>query len=299
MRIAIIGGGAIGLLFGYYFAKAGMDLRFYVRRKNQADALNESGLELVSENRLYTVGVEAEVLGETSTIDTGLVVIAVKQYHLHELKSTIYEKISIDSKLLFLQNGMSHVHLMDALPHPEVFAGIVEHGALKLKDNQVAHTGIGTTRLAAFRGSLDSIDQLLDKLANEAFAFEYQKDWYEMMAAKLLVNAVINPLTALYRVENGELAAREGFAKNMRRLFDEAIGTLRLENETLHWENVLRVCRKTASNRSSMLRDIEQGRLTEIDAISGYLLRKAEEKNASLPFTQFVYDSVRGMTGNE
>ncbi|HET7580923.1 MAG TPA: 2-dehydropantoate 2-reductase [Bacillales bacterium] len=295
MRIAVIGGGSIGLLFSYYFSVGEERPVVYVRRQEQAESLNNNGLTLLREGKSDTVEVRAQLFQETENIEADLVVIAVKQYDLTGMTELIHHRISREAKLLFVQNGMGHVKLMDTLPQSQVYVGIVEHGALKDGENRVKHTGVGTTKLAAFRGELETTSFTWDKLFGQDFPLEFHDDWYRLMAQKLLVNAVINPLTALYRVENGALLDKEGFRQNMRRLFDEAFGILNLDSKDRRWENVLEVCQRTASNRSSMLRDMETGWITEIDAITGYLLEKAKDGDLSLPYTTFVYDSVKGL----
>lgn len=299
MNVAIIGGGAIGLLLGFYFAKNQEQTTLYVRRREQADLLERSGLKLAREGTLREVKVHAKVLEETESIEADLVVIAVKQYDLRGLTDLLRTKVSETTKLLFVQNGMSHLPFMKALRQSNIYVGIVEHGALKNGEHKVEHTGSGTVKLAAFRGDLADAAPIWDKLNDTKFPLEYREDWYSLMAEKLLVNAVINPLTALFRVENGALVERPGFQRNMRRLFEEAFSVLDLGSKSECWENVQNVCRSTAKNRSSMLRDIELGRPTEIAAISGYLLECGKAKNLVMPYTEFVYDGMKSMSGSE
>jgi 2-dehydropantoate 2-reductase len=66
-------------------------------------------------------------------------------------------------------------------------------------------------------------------------------------------------------------------------------------NEEQMWELVTTICKNTAQNKSSMLRDIEEGRKTEIDAILGYVLAEAKKIEREVAITQFLYDSIKGM----
>ncbi|HEU5139996.1 MAG TPA: 2-dehydropantoate 2-reductase [Bacillales bacterium] len=298
MNVAIIGGGSIGLLFTYYFTKKVENTVLYVRREDQAELLNRSGLKLYREGTLREVKVKTKVLQEEEKIKADLVVIAVKQYDLAELAETVKTRISEQAQLLFVQNGMGHVSIMKTLPQDHIYVGVVDHGALKIAEHKVEHSGEGTVKLAAFRGDSDAAAPIFDQLAESRFPIEVQEDWYQLLAEKLLVNAVINPLTALYHVENGRLLTNDYFHQNMKNLFDEAFHVLCLEDKEKSWNNVKDVCNQTARNRSSMLRDIETGRQTEIDAISGYLLERADRKACSVPLTKFVYNGIIGLTVN-
>lgn len=299
MKVAIIGGGAIGLLLGFYFAKNIEQTTLIVRREEQARLLERSGLKLNRDGTLREVRVQAQVLDETENIEADLVVVAVKQYDLHGLADVFQTKITKNAKLLFVQNGMSHVPFMKALPQSQIYVGIVEHGALKYGEHKVEHTGVGTMKLAAFRGELVEAVSIWDKLHDARFPIEISGDWYTLMAEKLMVNAVVNPLTALFRVKNGVLLERPGLRRNMERLFEEAFSVLGLKDKSTCWEHIQNVCRSTANNHSSMLRDVEVGRHTEIDAISGFLLAQAKEKALAMPYTEFVYDGMKSMEGTE
>ncbi|HEX7065665.1 MAG TPA: 2-dehydropantoate 2-reductase [Bacillales bacterium] len=296
MSVAIIGGGAVGLLFSYYFTKNVADTVVYVRRKEQAELLNRSGLKLYQEGTLREVKVLAKVLKEEGDIKADLVIVAVKQYDLRNLSEVLRNRVPRTAKLLFIQNGMSHIPFLETLPQGCIYVGIVDHGALKIAEHKVEHTGKGLMKLAAFRGNLEAVTPMLENLDQTRFPIEFKDDWYPLLAEKLLVNAVINPLTALYHVENGTLIENDYFLENMKNLFEEAFEALGLDDKAKRWEDVVSICRQTARNRSSMLRDIEMGQSTEIDAISGYLLQRSVSANLRMPYTRFVYNGIKGMS---
>ncbi|SFD88322.1 2-dehydropantoate 2-reductase [Lentibacillus persicus] len=294
MKVGIIGGGAIGLLCAYYFAKSKWEVTVYTRRFEQAQELNRSGLKIrETTNRAK---VKAELLLETKKIDADLIIIAVKQYSLSEIVGQLKTLVEKKQNMLFVQNGMGHIDLIRDLDHKNIFIGVIEHGVLKHSDSEIDHVGKGTTKVAPFQGKIAALSGQLEGVKQPHFPFEYWDDWYQILADKLLVNAVINPLTALYQVKTGSLVENVHFQKNMKRLFEEAVNILGLKNKEEQWRNILRVCHNTAGNRSSMLRDIESGKQTEIDAISGYLIERAEDQNKDLPYTRFVYESIKGMS---
>jgi 2-dehydropantoate 2-reductase len=118
----------------------------------------------------------------------------------------------------------------------------------------------------------------------------------EQIWRKAIVNAAINPVTALHGVPNGRLLAGP--------LRDEALALLREAVRAAGADGVPvpeaeavamfdRVVRSTSENRSSMLQDLDHHRPTEIDAISGEVERRARARGVDLPATRAAIAAVR------
>ncbi|MGM0919826.1 MAG: 2-dehydropantoate 2-reductase [Bacillota bacterium] len=292
MEIGIIGSGAVGLLSAAYLSK-NHDVTLYTRRKEQAELINAAGISLVKGNQeTISLNLRAE---EKPAYKEPLLIVTVKQYQLDDILNAL--KKSPPKTVLFLQNGMSHIPLLQTLTAHRVFVGTVEHGALKLSDNTVKHTGFGCIKVSPLLPAERLKELPILQMQMDHFPFEYIGDWNYMMSRKLLVNACINPLTALLRVPNGELASNPMFNKMTESVFHEAMKVLALEKGQEEWEHVMAICRNTAQNRSSMLKDIEEGRMTEIDGIIGYLINQAKTKKLEVPVLHFLYQAIRGMEG--
>ncbi|WP_231587001.1 ketopantoate reductase C-terminal domain-containing protein [Paenibacillus sp. E194] len=114
-----------------------------------------------------------------------------------------------------------------------------------------------------------------------------------MVYQKLLANVIINPLTAVLRIKNGQLLLQEDRLSLMKELFGEAAAVYRAAHisidEEKDWERVVQVCRMTSSNSSSMLQDVEAGRRTEIEAITGALIRMADRYEVAVPLHRMMY----------
>lgn len=108
---------------------------------------------------------------------------------------------------------------------------------------------------------------------------------------KLVVNAVINPLTAIFRCQNGQLVDKPARLALMKLLLRETGPIVRAllpgPSDQFSDDNlldlVLTVAHKTGANTSSMLQDVQAGRRTEIDYINGYIV--AQGKRLGLPHT--------------
>lgn len=287
MRVGIIGGGAIGLLFAHYLSKQHV-VTIYTRTEDQAAYIHREGLNFMIGGKVQTQKMRAMKLRETIA-NEDVIIVAVKQYQLED----VYESLKhVVKPLLFLQNGYGHIEFLQRLHSPSLFVGVVEHGALKHNANTVEHTGLGKTKLAAFRGDLQKLH--INNYMIPRFPFETSDDYHAMLLEKLIVNAVINPLTAILGVSNGELVSNRSYSEGMERYFAELATILQIENKVAALEHVKDVCRMTAENRSSMLKDLENGRPTEIDAILGYVLRQALRTHQDHSLTQFLYTIIKG-----
>ncbi|UOY93739.1 2-dehydropantoate 2-reductase [Ectobacillus sp. JY-23] len=289
MKIGIVGAGAVGLLFGFYLGKHAQ-VTMYTRTLKQADLIQEQGIVCYTSGKAETTAVKAKVLGEELPADEFLLV-ATKQYHITDLLPLLSECES--KRIIFAQNGMGHLSAMQTI-QKSIAVAIVEHGAKKVSGNEVEHTGQGVTKFGIVQG--DSMD-FTSFLAcfTSAFTVLEELDWKQVMQHKLIVNACINPLTALYRVSNGELIYNAYFYQTMRQLFIEVLQLLDVQESEFHWKRVCEVCEQTASNKSSMLTDVTSNRPTEIDAILGYLLQLPKAREVKAPLVSFLHKSIKGL----
>lgn len=284
MKIGIIGGGSIGLLLSRYLCEY-HNVTLYVRRQGQKEALNEHGLFL--SNTETPLPIRARLIEEIGEEDCFIV--CVKQYQIRDVLPSLY-RIDKQIPFLFLQNGMGHLEKLNKL-NSDIYVGVIDHGALKESDYCVDHTGKGKINIATYRGSAETLSILTEKLNQPDFPVVTSMDWEQLLAKKLIVNAVINPITTLFNVPNKDVLTNPYLYHLAEKLCYEAATVLHLEYKT-ELERVRKIANQTGNNKSSMLTDIENQRQTEIDSISGYII---ENSNSEVPYTSFVYDSVKAI----
>jgi 2-dehydropantoate 2-reductase len=137
-----------------------------------------------------------------------------------------------------------------------------------------------------------------DFLAGAGLDATYVEDPRPAIWRKLAINAMVNTTAALTRMKNGEMLANPMALEMMKRLGQETVvaaagAGIDLDFDEL-WSLHLANLEQTAANKPSMLQDVEAGRQTEIEAISGGVLRYARG-NADLPYTRAVYALLRAM----
>jgi 2-dehydropantoate 2-reductase len=311
MNIYIVGGGSLGLLLaGKLPVVPGVRTRLIARTREQAGRIAKGGIAVLERDGVERrTRIDCVHFDEAASAPVGAdwVWFATKQTHWNDaLLSYAAKSARAGARLLLFQNGVGHAErLAEAgVPADRIFVAVTTEGAKKTALDAVAHTGAGVTAIGcAAASALSSASPARDSLRAAGFEAVVVPDIEPYVRRKLLTNSVINPLTAILRVANGELATSPYFRTVMRALFDEAFAALssgapdaEAEDPEAEWRNVLDVCAKTADNLSSMLQDVLAGRETEIDAITGAVLRAAEAKGVGAPTHAAVYAMVRGQT---
>lgn len=324
MRIDIIGGGSLGLLFGAKLADAGASITVWTRTERQAEMLRRQGIRLLDANGMneQIVPVRSEWLwGEERYIREGggrvetasssplhWLILAVKQPDIdEELIGQLRRLIAKNEEpvsILCLQNGIGHLErLSDGLEGALVWAAVTTVGAKRLDARSIEHTGHGQLWLSEIAENMQihykkigkSQKMLVEMLETAGFTVLLSNDMNNRIYYKLLVNAVINPLTAIFDVLNGELPQHPRRLALMRSLYDETEKILihaGMERERDGWQQLLVVCERTSSNISSMLSDVRAGRRSEIAAINGEIIKLAARYGLTAPLNHAVIAMV-------
>lgn len=211
-------------------------------------------------------------------------IVCTKAYDAAAAVESVRRCLATDTRILLMQNGMgSQQAVAAAFPELSVYAASSTEGAYRPAPDTVVHAGRGITRIGRLQGAAHDWTALF-KAAGLAAETAEPIEWH--LANKLRVNALINPLTVLYRCRNGELLANPAAYRRMAALGMETDAVLaaagyRFEEPALAVAE--QVARATAANYSSMYQDAHAGRRLEIDYINGYLSRLGRELGVPTP----------------
>ena len=285
MNVVIVGAGAIGLLIGSFFSEQKHHITYITRTNKQAEQLTKHGITLVhaSGEKVHTL-VDAFVEYGRAPTDA-LWIIAVKYHHLHDIEKQL-QSLPLSTPLLFIQNGLAHLQWINQLHQEQIYIATIEHGALKVDDTTVIHKGIGLTKIAPYKTATHrQLD--MSNFQSPLFQIEKVEDAYAIVLRKAVLNACINPITAILLIENGELLTNKHAFQLMTSLFVEIQIAFPQISQILTFEDVKALCEKTVTNKSSMLQDRQNHRQSEIEPIVGALLNLAGEKE--LPLLRTLY----------
>ncbi|WP_090979846.1 ketopantoate reductase family protein [Paenibacillus sp. CF384] len=307
----IVGAGALGLLYGARLADAGMEVVLLTRSEEQAKMLREEGIRLTKRD-----GGHCQVRVQASTIDSYVpdalrqedwIWLTVKQVHLSDhLLRQLGAMTARGCSVLALQNGIGHLDLLRKVcPKEQLNAAITTEGAMRIDEYSVHHTGSGTITFGSWPKNEEKASKpqkmLLKSLFGAGIEGKLSNEMENVVYRKLLINAVINPLTGIFAVKNGELPSEPSRLRWMKALHEESEHILTLAGMTKDadsWEQLLRICEATAGNQSSMLRDVQAGRITEIDWINGGIVSLAGTMQVSAPMNEAVLTLIKTLQTN-
>jgi 2-dehydropantoate 2-reductase len=301
MKITIIGAGAMGCLFGGLLCEHGMDVHLVDVRGEQVATLNERGLTIRYEGAERIVSVRA-VTDPAAIPGTDLAVIFVKHAQTKAAARTAARLLGSNGHALTLQNGMGNAEIIaDVLGKERVLCGTTAQGAMVLGTGRIQHSGTGETVIGMWRqGGGALAGQSAEIFTAAGISCRAVDDIEPVLWKKLFVNVGINAVTALTGLRNGQLLDRKAARLLMQDVVSEAIAVAEahsIEVPADIQEHVEQVAKATASNRSSMGQDVDGRRPTEIDAINGYIVRKAREVGIAVPVNQTLVRLVQTVQG--
>ena len=298
MTITLVGCGALGGFFAARLLAAGKDLQILQHSGIRFDQLLHQGLRFRDSS------------GTTHTFHPGLssspdelapasvVIVTVKAYATSSIASLVPRLLQKDGWVVTLQNGLGNAEILAKEYRVDrIVLGPCTYGAWLDKEGMVHAGGEGELVLGPLRKGENLL--FLHRLFEEVgFHTVLREDPRLSLWEKLLLNASINPVSALTGCSNSYLSNSEDLQYLMRALLKEALEVARSEGVDLDfegaWKRCLEVCEKTRSNKSSMLQDLEAGRPTEIDAIGGEVVLRGHRAGIAVPFTESLWRLLRG-----
>ena len=301
MKIAVVGAGAMGSLFSYFFHRAGYAPCLLDSHGERVDALSREGLnvETPAGNHhvfLPTVTTEAKEIGKVD-----LIVIAVKAYDTELAIKGALPLLGDKTVVLTLQNGLYNIERIARIAGKNrVLGGTTAHGATQISHTHIRHAGSGETIIGVLQGErVLKVGEVSELLNLSGVKTRITDDVSGAIWGKLLVNAAINPLTALTRITNGEIIECSELVDVQRRVVDEVCAVAKKKKVAIHFPDpvakVKEVCIATASNQSSMLQDVLNGKRTEIDYINGAVVGEGTACGVSTPYNQILTRLVKAL----
>ncbi len=229
---------------------------------------------------------QLETVGESD-----VVLVLVKAWQTLGAAQAANRILSRNGVAITLQNGLDNLQQIAAvIGEKRAVQGITSEGAMMIGPGIVKHAGYGITHIAIKKNSRDLISDIVALLKSAGFETELVESAESLIWGKLAVNAGINPLSALLQVPNGTLAVNASTREIMCQAADETALVAQAQNITLPYESasnrVLEVAQATAENRSSMAQDIARGMPSEIDSISGAIVRIGQQYGVDTPVNQ-------------
>jgi 2-dehydropantoate 2-reductase len=294
----IVGTGAMACLFSARLAAIGVKIIHLGTWQEGLAALQKNGVHLVDEDGQEWASPVEATADPSHCTGAKQALVLVKSWQTRRAARQLAECLHPGGIALTLQNGQGNYQaLVDALSAGRAALGVTTVGATLLAPGRVRVGGNGNVILSAHpRGK-----KLADLLRTAGFSVEIVEDANALLWGKLVINAAINPLTALLRIPNGELLHRPAARSLMERAACEAAQVAAARGIRLPYPDPVRavedVARHTESNQSSMLRDVLRGSPTEIEAINGAIVRAGEQAGVLTPVNSLLWELVSALDG--
>ncbi len=336
--ILIVGTGALATLFAVRLTASGQRVTMLGTWKEGLDALHQDGARLVTADgfeqnyAVYATDDPRECRGAKYAI------VLVKSWQTERAARQLKKCLAEDGLAITLQNGIGNREILakyldDQFTTERISPDVILSKAKNLKSQKqrpfavpritqgdmppknLSRAALGTTTTGATllgpglvkaggEGIISieahpALGPVEEAIRSAKFNVEIVNDARSLVWGKLVINAAINPLTALLRVPNGELLNRPTARTLMRALAEEAAAVASAEEVKLLFSDPAAaaedVARKTASNHSSMLQDVVRGAPTEIDSICGAITRAGKQHHIPTPTNEACWQLVQAL----
>lgn len=310
MKTIVIGQGAIGLLWYHSLSEIGHDVELMCssRVKQIPEVMEFTDIKGQTTQSIITPA------SMHSLTNASIVLLCLKAYQVEAALVQYMPAISKDAAIILCHNGMlSTEKVIPLVKSHRLFQLLTSHGCLKNNNFSITHTGLGQSQLGhIYSPQLSKVgikENTLQKLLDKALPTVTQhNDITQLQWLKLAVNCVINPITALNDIDNGEIAKAQ-YQQQVRDLCNEIALVAARQQVLLHPKSlvalVYQVAENTAKNCSSMRADLLNKRKTENEYINGFIHRLSIEHHLRCPTNAHLYQQIveqeqlLGITGDK
>lgn len=293
MRVSIIGDGAMGLLFASYLSLSA-DVAVFSRRNERSELRNRNGITVLVKDG-------SRVFHPVFTTDKSmmagseLVVLFVKSASTVPVIDEYKEFIPDDAYIMTLQNGAGHFEELNAFfPEDRIIIGVTEHNASLSDECTLRHGGTGPTEIGMMGGTVPCwIPEMFNASSIDT---SVSSSVMESVWRKLLTNSSLSTATALLMCSIDEIGRSGAAFSLVGRLLKEAVETAASDGYSFSYDDVLSMlrdkARKTFNAYTSIYADILNGRKTEVDYISGYVVKRAQANGIDVPYQRAAVDII-------
>lgn len=311
-RVCVVGAGAIGsLLIGHIGALPDITMTVLVRRESHAKDLNEQGLKVTGKSTLT-----ANVLASTEPADLGdvdLVIIATKTTAV-EASVTKFKGYFPNAAVMMIQNGLGCERLVRENGDWPIIAGLTFMSGVRRSDVHVDYeldtaTWIGPWNEEAQQPGYDYIKQVEALINRSGLLCEAYEDLQPVQWSKLIFNSAVNTIGAVTDTPHvpfyADIEQLSDLGNLVHDMMAEGVAIAKahgIELSSDPWKMNCKAVSQGGSHGSeeyahvtSMLDDVRRKSYTEVDWITGSLVRAAHEVGMAAPFHETMYRLVKGL----
>lgn len=296
-RVCVIGAGSIGSLFAGHLARL-VDVSVLTRREDHAEALNREGLRVTGRSDLHARVTASADPDAIEPFDLGIV--ATKANGL-ESAATALEGRFPDALVMTTLNGLGAEEVVRAHGDWQIVSAVTFMSGTKHSDTEVEYVLDTATWMGPYEDTpLERVEEIGELVRRSGLEAEVFPDLRPAQWSKLVFNATVNSVAALTGLRHDHHFADEDEPTDLghlvRDLVDEGKAVAAAAGVDLYedpWEMNVHATRRGSAHYPSMLEDVEAHRATEIDLITGSLVREAERHGVPVPLHTALYRLVK------
>ena len=312
MNITIVGQGAIGSLLAYYYRAQSPILLVKNKLASAKTIVDLSGKSHLLDFTILDVSEPYSEPYLHQSIDC--IVISVKGYQLKALITQMQPWLNKNTRIVLIQNGMGGAQMLaSAFPDNLIYTGITTDAAYKTDLNTYQISAQGRLDLGPVWTMLNTSQHVSNPYQVEGIDLDEERAWINAFLSihpqahyhthiasalykKLAINAVINPLTAIMKLKNGELLKHTVLVNDVKEEIFSIYTAHALGFDDTSLSNAIDdVIKSTSNNVSSMYQDVKQKRQTENETVLGYLLNMAASKKIATPTLLSLYNKINAL----
>jgi 2-dehydropantoate 2-reductase len=296
-RICVIGAGVIGSLFAGHLAEVA-EVSLLTRRREHADALNAEGLRVTGRSDRHARVVATDDPDELEPFDLGIV--ATKANGLEPAAQSLEGRFS-EATIMPVLNGLGAEAVIRAHGDWPIVSAVTFMSGTKHTDTEVEYVLDTETWLGPYENTpYERVQEIAGVIVEAGLKAEALPDLLPAQWSKLIFNATVNSVAGLTELRHDRHFAAEENPTDLGHLVhglvDEGKAVAAAAGVGLHddpWEMIFLATRRGSAHYPSMLEDLEAHRPTEIDLITGALVREAEKHGVPVPLHTAMYRLVK------
>lgn len=298
MRIAVLGAGAMGSLFGGYLSQHNQVWLVDIDQE-KVNKINCDGIRIREPQGDLTF--YPKTITDTSGLgEVDLLIVFVKAMYSRNALFQNQHLIDDNTYVMTLQNGSGHQETLLEFARPDrVIIGVTQHNSSIIETGYIHHGGGGKTNIGLLDGGSERIQSIAKVFNESGFETLVSNDIKRLIWNKLFLNASASVLTGILQVKLGYLIDNEHGWFLVERLIREAVAVANADGLSFNPDEVLANIKTALSNSregyTSIYADLRNGALTEVDTISGWVVREAKRLGVFAPSHEFVAELVHAM----
>ena len=303
MKIAVIGCGAMGALYGGYLSRKN-DVTLVDRNPERIAKIQNDGLFIAEPDGSGAV-YHPHITGDTSGMQpVDLVILFVKSLQSEAALEKNRALIGKDTYLMTLQNGSGHEDVLCRFAdEAHVVIGTTLHNSAVTGVGEIRHGGNGPMHIGPLTGDAARLEPIREAFACCGFEIDCMQDIKRLIWQKMMTNVSASVLTGILQVPMGFITENPSAWALCQTLVREAVAVAAGEGIVFDAEEkiaeVRKVCEDSPEGLTSIYADIKNGRRTEVDTISGSVVRASDRNGVPAPTHRAMVRLVHAIEGKK